>query len=164
MNLLIRLQIYIKFSHYSVFQKLSSFDLATLSRHGMRYRIVPVRLSVCHIAYCVKPAKLVVKIFWPFVAHHFDFVVSYHILRRNSEETVSVEGFKNTKEHTVFRTISSNRSRSLTSNTIGLMVLVIGPWCVASFVTYYNTCWYLIVASDVQKSEKLHFKLKIRSR
>ena len=45
--------------------------------------------------------------------------------------------------------------RGLTANTIGLMALVIGPWCVASFVTYYSTYWYLIMASDVQKSEKV---------
>ena len=48
--------------------------------------------------------------------------------------------------------ICSNRSRGLTANTVGLMVLVIGPWCVASFVTYCSTYWYLIMASDVQKS------------
>ena len=39
----------------------------------------------------------------------------------------------------------------LTANTIQLMVLVIGLWCIASFVTYYSTYWYLIMASDVQK-------------
>jgi len=55
-------------------------------------------------------------------------------------------------------------SRGLTANTIGLMVLVIGSWCVASFVTYYSRYWYLIMASDVQKSEKSQFKIKVRSR
>ena len=54
--------------------------------------------------------------------------------------------------------ISSNRSQGLTANTIELMVLIIGLWCVASFVTYYSTYWYFIMASDVQKSVKLKLK------
>ena len=55
----------------------------------------------------------------------------------------------------------SHRTRGLTANTIELMVLVIGPWCVASFVTYYSTwLWHPMF----EKAKKSHFKNKIRSR
>ena len=54
--------------------------------------------------------------------------------------------------------ISSNRSHGLMANTIELMVLVIGPWCVASFVRT-GAC----LLHPMFKKSKSYLKIKIRS-
>ena len=51
----------------------------------------------------------------------------------------------------------SNRSQGLIANTIELMVLVIGPWCIVSFVKHYGMLGPTGTSSrhtKVQKSEK----------
>ena len=56
----------------------------------------------------------------------------------------------------------SNRSSSLMTNTIELMVLVIGLWCVVSFATYYSTYQYMIMTSKSSKKRKIYtLKLKL---